>query len=132
MSTELEQLLNELKPRQDVNSDDLVRLRRKGLPEDYLSFMQKQNGGFGRIGEKRNYIDLWAALDVLDLNPYYQGDFAERVMCIGSGGGGKLYGYDVKGGNFLHADEFAFSDAEAHVCGPGFLDLIRHVANGEG
>lgn len=131
MSTELDELLAGLKPRQAVEHEKLAQLREKGLPEDYLSFMEKQNGGFGRIGEKRNYLDLWAADDVLKLNPYYEEDFARRVMCIGSTGGGTLYGYDPINKKFFDAHEFAFSEAEAHVCGPAFLDLIRYLANEE-
>lgn len=128
MSKELQELLKDLQPRQAVEKEEVLRLRDKGMPEDYLSFLEMQNGGFGRIGATRNYVDLWAARDVLLLNPYYEDDFAQRVMCIGSSGGGTVFGYDLVSGNFFDADEFAFSETEVHVCGPAFLDLMRYLA----
>ena len=129
MATELSELLEGLQPTQAADQEELVRLRAKGLPDDYVSFMKNKNGGFGFIGQKRKYIDLWTAFDVLNLNPYYQDDYAKRVACIGSDGGGMLYGYDVTSRNFLIVDPFEFNEEDVRSCGSNFFDLISCVAN---
>lgn len=69
------------------------------LPQQYLDFMKKHNGGEGDIGE--TWLILFPLEELQEINDDYRiGEFLPNRIIIGSNGGGELYGIDGGGGYF--------------------------------
>jgi hypothetical protein len=65
------------------------------LPEDYVRFLRKHNGGEGFIGEK--YFIFWKAEELILFNREYEVDkYAPGILLFGSDGGGEGYGFDTQ------------------------------------
>jgi hypothetical protein len=66
----------------------------KSLPEGYMAFLERTNGGDGFIGER--YVHLWRAEDLVEVNRAYNtAEFFPGFFLIGSDGGGEAYAFDV-------------------------------------
>jgi len=62
------------------------------LPEDYLSFMRRCNGGEGYIGDE--YLMLWRLGELEKFNREYEvHEYIPDVLLFGSTGGGDAYGF---------------------------------------
>ncbi len=63
------------------------------FPKDYITLLERSNGGEGNIGE--NYISLWKIEDLPILNKEYQIQkyLSEKFLGIGTDGGGICYGF---------------------------------------
>lgn len=60
------------------------------LPEAYLAFLQRANGGEGFIGER--YVQLWRAEELVEANRAYKtAEFFPKLFFVGSDGGGEAY-----------------------------------------
>ena len=69
------------------------------LPNDYIEFMKKHNGGQGDIGE--TWLILYRLEELQEINDDYEIEvFLPDHIIIGSNGGGELYGIDNKGNYF--------------------------------
>jgi hypothetical protein len=70
----------------------------KALPESYMAFLERANGGEGFVGEF--YLRLWRAEELLELNRAYNtAEFFPNFFLIGTDGGGEAYGFDVSRGD---------------------------------
>lgn len=70
------------------------------LPEQYIEFMRKHNGGEGDIGE--TWFILFPLEELQEINDDYEiEEFLPGHIIIGSNGGGELYGID-KAGNYFN------------------------------
>lgn len=70
------------------------------LPEQYIEFMRKHNGGEGDIGE--TWFVLFPLEELQEINDDYEiEEFLPGHIIIGSNGGGELYGID-KNGNYFN------------------------------
>jgi hypothetical protein len=66
------------------------------LPEAYIAFLARSNGGEGFIGER--YVRLWRAEELLEANREYNvAEFFPNLFLIGSDGGGEAYAFNVSG-----------------------------------
>jgi hypothetical protein len=66
----------------------------KSLPEGYMAFLERTNGGEGFIGNR--YVQLWRAEDLIEVNREYKtAEFFPNLFLIGSDGGGEAYAFDV-------------------------------------
>lgn len=64
------------------------------LPQDYVEFLQRTNGGEGLIGQNA-YVILWPVEDLLEMNRAYQVDeYAPGLFIFGSDGGGEAFAFD--------------------------------------
>jgi hypothetical protein len=64
------------------------------LPNGYIAFLERVNGGEGCIGER--YAQLWRAEDLIEFNQGYKvSEFAPNLFLIGSDGGGQAYAFDI-------------------------------------
>ena len=64
------------------------------LPNDYLQFLGRHNGGEGFVGE--HYLVLWKAEELIEFNRDYQVDeYAPGVFLFGSNGAGEGCGFDM-------------------------------------
>ena len=81
-----------------ASSREIARLRDflgMDLPEDYLSFMMKGNGGEGWIGEK--YLMLWPIEELLAYHQAYQmSKYAPGFLLFGSNGGLEAFAFDTR------------------------------------
>lgn len=69
------------------------------LPEQYIEFMRKHNGGEGDIGE--TWFILFPLEELQEINDDYEiEEFLPGHIIIGSNGGGELYGIDKEGNYF--------------------------------
>jgi len=68
----------------------------KPLPEGYVAFLQRANGGEGFLGER--YERLWRAEKLIEVNRDYNvAEFFLNLCLIGTDGGGEAYAFDVSG-----------------------------------
>jgi hypothetical protein len=68
----------------------------KPLPEGYVAFPQRANGGEGFLGER--YVRLWRAEELIEVNRGYNvTEFFPNLFLIGTDGGGEGYAIDVSG-----------------------------------
>ncbi|PYV53092.1 MAG: hypothetical protein DMG96_35230 [Acidobacteria bacterium] len=66
----------------------------KRLPERYMAFLGRANGGEGFIGER--YVRLWRAEELIEVNRGYNvTEFSPNLFLIGTDGGGEAYAFDV-------------------------------------
>jgi hypothetical protein len=64
------------------------------LPDDYLAFLGRANGGEGFIGDR--YVQLWKAEELSEMNRAYKtAEFFPNLFFIGSDGGGEAYALDL-------------------------------------
>ena len=94
------------------------------LPNDYIEFMKRPNGGQGDIGD--TWLILYRLEELQEINDDYEIEvFLPGHIIIGSNGGGELYGID----NFtdMIGDETVATDPETLV---GFLTEKGHPALG--
>jgi hypothetical protein len=86
-------------PNTPAPSEALASLRaalKKPLPDDYLAFLQRANGGEGFIGER--YVRLWKAEELIEANRGYDvAEFFSNLFLIGTDDGGEAYAFDVSG-----------------------------------
>ncbi|KVO88110.1 cell wall assembly protein [Burkholderia ubonensis] len=74
---------------------DLVGQLDISLPDDYLTFLRKSDGGEGFLG--RDYLILWRAEDIVKFNREYEVDeYAPGLLIFGSNGGGEAYAFDTR------------------------------------
>ena len=84
-------------PNAPASREALAALRgglAKSLPEGYMAFLERTNGGEGFIGNR--YVQLWRAEDLIEVNREYKtAEFFPNLFLIGSDGGGEAYAFDV-------------------------------------
>ena len=84
-------------PNAPASSQALASLRAglpKRLPERYIAFLERANGGEGFIGER--YARLWRAEELIEVNRGYNvAEFFPNLFLIGTDGGGEAYAFDV-------------------------------------
>ena len=66
----------------------------KSLPESYVAFLTRANGGEGFIGNR--YVQLWRAEELAEMNRAHKtAKFVPDLFFIGSDGGGEAYAFDL-------------------------------------
>lgn len=74
---------------------ELLKAAPVGLPEDYLCFMAKRNGGDGFVG--KSYLVLWPLEEIVPFNREYEvATYVPGLFLIGSNGAGEGFGYDLR------------------------------------
>ena len=68
----------------------------KRLPDSYIAFLTRCNGGEGFVGER--YVRLWKAEELLTHNHSYEvPESFPNFFFIGTNGGGEAYAFDISG-----------------------------------
>jgi len=63
------------------------------LPDEYLNFLKRMNGGSGFVGP--NYVDIWPIDKLIEYNRGYGVDhYAPELLLFGSDGGGEALAFD--------------------------------------
>jgi hypothetical protein len=74
----------------------LITALTKPLPDSYMAFLTRSNGGEGFIGER--YVCLWKAGELITHNQSYKvAEFFPNFFFIGTDGGGEAYAFDISG-----------------------------------
>lgn len=67
------------------------------LPEDYLNFMRRSNGGEGELGIQPGWFQLWEAENVISFGIEYEvPQYAPGFFAFGSNGGGELLAFEIR------------------------------------
>jgi len=87
----------EFQPNPPAGKEALSALRMalpRPLPNSYMAFLERANGGERFIGQR--YAQLWRAEDLIEFNRGYKvSEFAPNLFLIGSDGGGEAYAFDI-------------------------------------
>src|SRR5215469_5035810 len=68
----------------------------KPLPDGYIGFLRRANGGEGFIGER--YVRLWRAEELIEMNRGYNvAKFFPNLFFVGTNGGGEAYAFNISG-----------------------------------
>jgi len=72
----------------------LIAALPKPLPDSYLAFLTRSNGGEGFIGDR--YVQFWTVEELLEMNRAYKtAEFFPNLFFIWSDGGGEAYAFDL-------------------------------------
>jgi SMI1 / KNR4 family (SUKH-1) len=72
----------------------LIAALPKRLPDEYIAFLARSNGGQGFVGER--FVSLWKAEELITRNRGYKvTEFFPDFFFIGSDGGGEAYAFDI-------------------------------------
>jgi hypothetical protein len=68
----------------------------KSLPDSYMAFLARSNGGEGWVGEQ--YVWLWKAEELMThYRGYRVAEFFPNFFFVGTDGGGEAYAFDISG-----------------------------------
>jgi hypothetical protein len=96
------------------------------LPQDYIEFMQKYNGGEGSVG-KEAWLILFPLEELDEINEDYCIDeFLPNHCIIGSSGGGELFGVDTYG-NYYAVPAVSMSEEDRIDLGNTFVKFIQNL-----
>jgi SMI1/KNR4 family protein SUKH-1 len=71
-------------------------ISKRELPDEYLRFIQKMNGGEGFVG-RSGYLILWPIEELLRMNEaYLVEEYAPGLFIFGSDGGGEAFAFDLR------------------------------------
>ena len=118
-------------PADDIAIRQLQASSSLKLPGDYLSFLQRVNGGEGFIG-KNAYAILWRAEEVVEMNKAYQVDvLAPGLFIFGSDGGGEAFAFDARSDPvFTVTIPFVGMNLElVRPIAPSFERFLMHLFN---
>ena len=97
------------------------------LPDDYVAFLRRHNGGEGFIGSGP-YMMLWAVEELEPLNRGYGvASYCPELLLIGSNGGGEAYAFDRRSTPWCVV-QFPFVDMDYSMCdvvGSSFSDFVE-------
>jgi len=106
------------------------RLKHK-LPEDYLQFIRRHNGGWCYAGEW--YIHLWGIEALPDRDGYSVFiDYCPELLFFGSDGAGEAYGFDYRKKEVsIIAAPFIFNWDDSRILAQRFSDFFIKLDSGE-
>jgi SMI1 / KNR4 family (SUKH-1) len=82
-----------------VTEKDIATFRRatgRALPQDYIDFLKRHNGGEGYIGGE--YVMLWKLEELEEFNRDYEvREYLPNVLLFGSDGSGEAFGFRTSG-----------------------------------
>ncbi len=85
------------KPATETAIQQLVKGAGVELPNDYLDFLGKSDGGEGELGVKPGWIKLWPAKEVIAANQdYCVAEFLPGFFAFGTSGGGEMFAFDFR------------------------------------
>ena len=101
------------------------------LPEGYLEFLAYSNGGEGDVPFIQDWVQLWPAEQLPELNAAYEvSEFLPGYIAIGSNGGDMMLALDVRSGQSTPVCTVPFigmAETEVEVIAPslgGFLGAL--------
>ena len=118
---------NDIAFNKPYTGDPVERINGVNLPQQYIDFMKKHNGGEGDIGE--TWLVLIPLEELDEINKDYETEeYLPGKIIIGSNGGGEFYGIDSNG-NYFNVPEM-MDEEEITILGNDFNllpDLINEI-----
>ena len=97
------------------------------LPDEYIKFMKKHDGGEGPVGIN-GYAVLWTLEELKELNDEYQAiDWPECVL-FGSDGGDILFAYNQKNNKYCEIDACNIDDDTYFNFSDSFEEFISKIS----
>src|SRR5262245_8861751 len=101
-----------------VTEEDIATFRRvtgRTLPQDYIDFLKRNNGGEGYIGHE--YVMLWKLEELDEFNRDYEvPEYLSDVLLFGSDGGGEALGFRVSQGPKWQVIKVPFVGMSPDLC----------------
>jgi len=96
---------------------------------DYSEFLLRYDGAEGFVGTD-NYIVLWNALQIGELNDSYRvSDFVPRIILIGTNGGDTGFGIDESTGRYVSVPLIGMSHEALRDEGASFQEFLENRAS---
>lgn len=95
------------------------------LPDDYLKFMLKHNGGEGDIGD--SWLVLYPFEELQEINDEYSEDLPVGHIIIGDNGGGELFGVNCDGKYFIVPE--LIEEEYLEILGESIENLPAYIEN---
>lgn len=100
------------------------------IPQDYLEFMSRHNGGEGNVGEN-SYMQLVKLEELEKFNRDYQiSEYLSGIFIFGTDLGGMLFGYDSKKGLYCSIDSCSLSEEDILYAGRTFEEFAEEMDKG--
>ena len=99
------------------------------LPDDYVEFLRRRNGGEGFIGD--SYLILWKLEELVEFNRDYEvTEYCPGLLLIGSSGGGEAYAFDTREANWpmVQVPFVGMDPSVIERVGNSFSDFLRALA----
>src|SRR5215469_6585857 len=95
------------------------------LPDGYMAFLERANGGEGFIGER--YVRLWSAEELIGMNRSYKvAQFFPDMFFIGTDGGGEAYAFKASGNDAaVFEAPFLGRPSDARTIADSFESFVR-------
>ncbi len=98
------------------------------IDRDYLDFIKMCNGAEGFIG-KNNYVLLWKAEQLIELNPYYEDNKeTEELFFFGTDGSNLGYAFDKKSKKIISIDFLDISQVQPNVIADSFEAFLDKLS----
>jgi hypothetical protein len=110
---------------EEVVERTLFELERS-LPNDYLDFMRRSDGGGGFING--HYLVLWPLDELVALNRTFREiDDVATVVWFGSNGGGEAFGFDwSQSGAVVEGPMIGMERDQLLYCADTFTEFLRN------
>lgn len=100
------------------------------IPQDYLEFMSRHNGGEGNVGEN-SYMQLVKLEELEKFNRDYQiSEYLSGIFIFGTDLGGMLFGYDSKKGLYCSIDSCSLGEEDIIYAGRTFEEFAEEMDKG--
>jgi hypothetical protein len=113
----------------------LIRDAGLSLPQDYLEFLTRCNGGSGFLAVQPCYLRLWTAKDVVGNNrDYRMPEFVPGFFGFGDDGGDEFFAFDARGPQPWPVVAIPFApmeEREARAVAGSFTELLGQVISPE-
>ena len=87
-------------PASEDSIQALIRAVSMPLPEAYIEFLRRHNGGEGAVVIEPGWISLWPAEEVVELNAQYDvAEYFPGYFVFGSDGGGEMLAFEMQDGS---------------------------------
>lgn len=107
--------------------DLIVEVNKVKLPNDYLDFMKKHNGGEGNVGEN-SYVSLFRLEELTAINEEYEaGKYWSDFVVLGSDGGSMLLGYNSAKNIYCAVDSCSIDEEDVFCKGKTLEEFFRKM-----
>jgi len=98
------------------------------IDPDYWNFIENHDGG-QLFFDNNEYLGLWTVEEVIQLNPYFEGDpEMDNYFFFGSDGSNTGYAFDKRNGGVVSIDYIEWGEVEPKNIGDSFKSFINELS----
>ncbi|MBT9290961.1 SMI1/KNR4 family protein [Prosthecodimorpha staleyi] len=112
--------------------DHEIEILKYPLPDDYILFISRTNGGMGYVGNA--YVDFWKIDELDEFNKQCETSiYAPGFLLFGTNGGNDGFGFDFRGSELqiLRMPLIGMSYELTELLGQSFDQFMYKIAEGE-